>query len=151
MSTYLRTLPTFAHTYERCIIIYLSVNTTTIGTAPTSCSMFAQMFQRLSCGFYALDPYLACSKFAQMFQRLSCGFYALYPSLACYVCSDVSDALLRVLCTLSVSRLFKAAWDILPGCALRLDGKAWPHPQTARLTLTVHCGHTLSIENRDQQ
>ena len=29
------------------------------------------------------------------------------------------------------------AWDILPGCALRLDGKAWPHPQTARLTLTA--------------
>ena len=64
-----RTLPTFAHTYERNYI-YLSVNTTTIGTAPTSCSMFAQMFQRLSCGFYALYPSLACSKFAQVFQRL---------------------------------------------------------------------------------
>ena len=42
--------------------------------------------------------------FAQMFQRLSCGFYALH---ACYVWSDVSEALLRVLRTLSVSRLFK--------------------------------------------
>ena len=76
-----QTLTTFAHTYERCII-YLSVNTTTIGTAPTSCSMFAQMFaqmfQRLSCGFYALDPSLACSKFAQMFQRLLHSFFALY-------------------------------------------------------------------------
>ena len=36
--------------------------------------MFAQMFQRLSCGFYALYPSLACSKFAQVFQRL----FALY-------------------------------------------------------------------------
>ena len=42
-----------------------------------------------------------------MFQRFSCGFYALYPSLACYVCSDVSEALLRILRTLSVSRLLK--------------------------------------------
>ena len=30
----------------------------------------AQMFQRLSCGFYALYPSPACSKFAQVFQRL---------------------------------------------------------------------------------
>ena len=56
------------HTHERCIII---PNTITIGTAPTSCSMFAYTeFQRLSCGFYVLYPSLACSKFAQVFQRL---------------------------------------------------------------------------------
>ena len=38
------------------------------------------MFQRLSCGFYALYPSLACSKFAQVFQRLlhSFFFFALY-------------------------------------------------------------------------
>ena len=67
-----------------------------------------------------------------------------------HVRSDVSEALLRVLRTLSVSRLFKVCSGVsealafvfcivlcfiaLPDCALRLDGKAWPHPQTARLT-----------------
>ena len=30
-------------------------------------------------------------------------------------------------------------------CAFLLDGKTWPHPQTARLTCNVvsHCGHTF--------
>ena len=45
------------------------------------------------------------------------------------VCSGVSDALAFAFCIL----LCFIAWDILPDCALRLDGKAWPHSQTARL------------------
>ena len=53
--------------------------------------MFAQMFQRLSCGFYALYPSLACSKFAQVFQRL------LKSIVLCFI-----------------------AWDVLPGCALQM-------------------------------
>ena len=47
--------------------------------------------------------------------------------------AKVSEALTYVLFNLS-TLLFFIACDILPGCALRLDGKTWPHPQTARLT-----------------
>ena len=67
----------------------------------------------------------------------------------------VKGTLAFALCSLYALLCFIAC-DILPDCALRLDGKAWPHPQTARLTLTVvlHCGHALlnllSIRNRSQ-
>ena len=120
-----RTLPTFAHTYERCMI-YLSVNSTTIGTAPTSLSS-ATIFARTKAKPGTTDkPSLS----------VSCLFK---------VCSGVSEALAFVFLHCTVLH-----------CIARLrftDGKAWPHPQTARLTLTavLHCGHTLSIENRDQQ
>ena len=93
-------------------------------------------------------PPCLCKFSSRVSEILTCALCILLCSCLCKVSSRVSDALLLALRSLSwfclvlprfTGIISALHWD------LRLDGKACPHPHTARLACTtvLQCGHTF--------